>query len=541
MNAGRVGQGCLKDTVRAMGRRWTLLACGLGLALGSVVAPVQAIARGAVPEAANTQNQLALGLIVKLKDKRTTSVVRLPASVRPSDSAQAQRLRMAAAANRKRVSYLIQKPTAFGAQVIHQGHYTTVAEAEAEAAKLRLDPDVEWVAVNQMERPASVTGQAVSLTGAYASHFWLKDRTATINGVANFTSAWTQLANRTLTPVVTADVAQVMKRRIDGGEPFDLAVLVDFQIDDLIKSGRLVAGSRTNIMSSGIGVAVKRGAPKPDISTVDALKRTLLVAKSITYLKEGASTIQIERLIRQWGMVDALEPKTTYYYQVGGGPAGKEVWSDVRTFTTATAPDASAEVRIGVSGDSRDSGRDLSMHARIVFSALACCAASMATIVSSLAHSQAYPLRPIKLIIPFAPGGPTDVVGRLIGGPKLWPAVSPKKTWSGAIGGLAGAVVAHAGVSAFKWAALGNKVLVPLVVSPLLGFIAAFLVMIGLLWAVRRLHAQMVRIGWAANQRRTGFSGLGGGIGEGDVRGESFNAAVHLVERQHPLRQLERC
>ena len=73
------------------------------------------------------------------------------------------------------------------------------------------------------------------------------------------------------TPVVTADVAQVMKRRIDTGEPFDLAVLVDFQIDDLIKSGKLVAGSRTNIMSSGIGVAVKRGAPKPDISTVEAL------------------------------------------------------------------------------------------------------------------------------------------------------------------------------------------------------------------------------------------------------------------------------
>lgn len=214
MNAGRVGQGCLGDTVRAMGRRWALLACGLGLALGSVVTPVQVAAQ----EAASTQNQLALGLIVKLKDKRPTSVVRLPASVRPSDNAQAQRLRMAAAANRKRVSYLVQKPTAFGAQVIHQGHYTTVAEAEAEAAKLRLDPDVEWVAVNQMERPASVTGQAVSLTGAYASHFWLKDRTATVNGVANFTSAWTQLANRSLTPVVTAvlDTGKLSHPDLDG-------------------------------------------------------------------------------------------------------------------------------------------------------------------------------------------------------------------------------------------------------------------------------------------------------------------------------------
>ena len=90
------------------------------------------------------------------------------------------------------------------------------------------------------------------------------------------------------TPVVVADVAQVMKRRIEAGEPFDLAVLVDFQIDDLIKTGKLVGDSRANIMSSGIGVAVKRGAPKPDIGTVEAFKQTLLNAKSVTYLKEGA-------------------------------------------------------------------------------------------------------------------------------------------------------------------------------------------------------------------------------------------------------------
>src|SRR3954471_20581384 len=74
------------------------------------------------------------------------------------------------------------------------------------------------------------------------------------------------------TPVVVADVAQVMKRRIEAGEPFDLAVLVDFQIDGLIKSGRLLADSRADIMSSGIGVAVKRGAPKPDIGSVDTFK-----------------------------------------------------------------------------------------------------------------------------------------------------------------------------------------------------------------------------------------------------------------------------
>ena len=110
-------------------------------------------------------------------------------------------------------------------------------------------------------------------------------------------------------PVVVADVAAVMKRRIEAGEPFDLAVLVDFQIDDLIKSGKLLADSRADIMSSGIGVAVKRGAPKPDIGTVEAFKQTLLKAKSVTYLKEGASTIHLRKLFVQLGIADAIKAK----------------------------------------------------------------------------------------------------------------------------------------------------------------------------------------------------------------------------------------
>jgi molybdate transport system substrate-binding protein len=111
-------------------------------------------------------------------------------------------------------------------------------------------------------------------------------------------------------PVVVTDVAAVMKRRIDAGEPFDLAVLVDFQADDLIKAGKLVADTRADIMKAGIGVAVKRGAPKPDIGTVEAFKRTLLAAKSITYLKEGASTIHLDKVFAQLGIADALKAKT---------------------------------------------------------------------------------------------------------------------------------------------------------------------------------------------------------------------------------------
>ncbi len=109
---------------------------------------------------------------------------------------------------------------------------------------------------------------------------------------------------------VVTDVAAVMKRRIEADEPFDLAVLVNFQTDDLIKSGKLLADTRADVMKAGIGVAVRRGAPKPDISTVDAFTRTLLAAKSITYLKEGASTLHLDRVFARLGIADALKDKT---------------------------------------------------------------------------------------------------------------------------------------------------------------------------------------------------------------------------------------
>ena len=83
--------------------------------------------------------------------------------------------------------------------------------------------------------------------------------------------------------IVVTDVAAVMKRRIESGEAFDLAVLVNFQTDELIKTGKLAADTRADLMKAGIGVAVRRGAPKPDISTIEAFKRALLKAKSVSY------------------------------------------------------------------------------------------------------------------------------------------------------------------------------------------------------------------------------------------------------------------
>ena len=111
-------------------------------------------------------------------------------------------------------------------------------------------------------------------------------------------------------PVVITDVAAVMKRRIEAGEPFDLAVLVNFQADEMIKKGKLAADTRSDLMKAGIGVAVRRGAPVPDIGTTEAFKQTLLAAKSVTYLKEGASSIYLDGLFARIGIADALRAKT---------------------------------------------------------------------------------------------------------------------------------------------------------------------------------------------------------------------------------------
>src|SRR5437899_7038533 len=79
---------------------------------------------------------------------------------------------------------------------------------------------------------------------------------------------------------VSVDLAAVVVRRVNSGEPFDIAVAAPAQIDALVKDGKLVAATRTDLTRAGIGVEVRKGAPKPDIGSVDAFKRAMLNAKS---------------------------------------------------------------------------------------------------------------------------------------------------------------------------------------------------------------------------------------------------------------------
>jgi molybdate transport system substrate-binding protein len=108
---------------------------------------------------------------------------------------------------------------------------------------------------------------------------------------------------------VTFGLASALKARIEGGESFDLAILTPALVDDLVKQGK-AAGSPTAIARTGLGLMVRAGAPKLDLSSVDAFKRTLLAAKSLTYVPAGASGVAFLATAKQLGIAAALEPKT---------------------------------------------------------------------------------------------------------------------------------------------------------------------------------------------------------------------------------------
>ena len=101
-----------------------------------------------------------------------------------------------------------------------------------------------------------------------------------------------------------------VKRQIDAGESFDVAILTTPLIDDLVKEGKIAAGTHADIARSGIGVIVRTGAPKPDISSANAFKRVMLDAKSISYAKEGALAIYLAGLFERLGITEQMQSKT---------------------------------------------------------------------------------------------------------------------------------------------------------------------------------------------------------------------------------------
>jgi hypothetical protein len=98
--------------------------------------------------------------------------------------------------------------------------------------------------------------------------------------------------------------------RLKRGEAIDLVILAAPALDDLIRQGKVRADSRVDLVRSSIGMAVKAGAPKPDISTIEALKRTLLAAKSIAYSDSASGVYLATELFPKLGIADQIKGKT---------------------------------------------------------------------------------------------------------------------------------------------------------------------------------------------------------------------------------------
>jgi len=99
-----------------------------------------------------------------------------------------------------------------------------------------------------------------------------------------------------------------LQKRIAAGETYDLIIMAGPAIDDFIKSGTIVPGSRVDLAKSGVGVGVRTGAPKPDIGSTEAFKKALLAAKSIGY-STGPSGVYVTGLFQRLGIADQIKRK----------------------------------------------------------------------------------------------------------------------------------------------------------------------------------------------------------------------------------------
>jgi molybdate transport system substrate-binding protein len=110
--------------------------------------------------------------------------------------------------------------------------------------------------------------------------------------------------------------------RLERGEPADVLIMVGYALTDLAKKGKVVAGTEVELVKSPIGVAVKAGAPRPDISSADAVKRALLAAKTIAYSDSASGVYVSTEMFRKLGIEDEMKGKAR---QIPATPVGEIV------------------------------------------------------------------------------------------------------------------------------------------------------------------------------------------------------------------------
>lgn len=150
---------------------------------------------------------------------------------------------------------------------------------------------------------------------------------------------------------ITWATAAVLVKRVQGGETADLLVLTKQGLDTMVKENKATAGADAVFASSGMAMVVKKGAPKPDISTAEAFKQTLLKAKSIAYSNPehgGASGVYLAKLIERMGIAEQMKPKT--HYPPPSGNAGNLVVSGEAELAVQQEPEVMSVVGVDMVG-----------------------------------------------------------------------------------------------------------------------------------------------------------------------------------------------
>ena len=105
------------------------------------------------------------------------------------------------------------------------------------------------------------------------------------------------------------ETPQAIPARLARGEPIDAVIMVGYALDELIRQGKVIPGSRVDLARSGIGIVVRAGAPHPDIGSVEALKQALLAAKSIAYSDSASGVYIRDEMFRKLGIADQVAGK----------------------------------------------------------------------------------------------------------------------------------------------------------------------------------------------------------------------------------------
>ncbi|MDB5896054.1 MAG: molybdenum transporter substrate-binding protein [Rhodoferax sp.] len=98
-------------------------------------------------------------------------------------------------------------------------------------------------------------------------------------------------------------------KRVQAGEAFDVVILAANAIDTLMRDGKVVEGSRVDLAKSGVAIAVRHGAPHPDVSTEEAVKQAVMAAPTLSY-STGPSGVHLAKLFAHWGIAEDLQPRT---------------------------------------------------------------------------------------------------------------------------------------------------------------------------------------------------------------------------------------